>query len=212
MIIKKAENIEIGSIGLIMHLFEDFLIASNLYKNSIEKLNLDIYKYYINSPIITPYFIEYNGNIIISKSSPGELKEILKSKFDIIEVDTIENTIGNLFLVGKNGILYSSGKEYDAKKLSEKLSLPSQRIKIKYLIGSISKLYNNKLLISQELTDNILEKISEITKYSIEIGSINFGSPYMRYGIEINSRYIIVGKNSTGHEIIKVEETFFDSK
>ena len=176
MIIKKADYISIPSIGIVMHMFDDFLIASKNEKNNIERMNIDIKKYYIESPIVSPYFIE--------------------------------NLIGNIFLIGKNGIIYSYGKDKDVKKISEKLSLPSYRIKTKYLFGSISKLYNNKLLISQELSDKIIEKVKEITGYIIDIGSINFGSPYLRYGIEINKEYLIIGKYSTGHEIVKVEEFF----
>jgi len=208
MIVKKADYISIPSIGIVMHMFDDFLIASESEKNNIERMNIDIKKYYIESPIVSPYFIEYNNGIIISSNAPEELKKILKNHFDIIEIDFIENLIGNIFLIGKNGIVYSYGKEKDVKKISEKLSLPAYRIKTKYLFGSISKLYNNKLLISQELNDKIIEKVKEITGYIIDIGSINFGSPYLRYGIEINKEYLIIGKYSTGHEIVKVEEFF----
>jgi len=208
MIVKKADYIGIPSIGIVMHMFEDFLLASKSEKNNIERINIDIKKYYIESPIVSPYFIEYNNGIIISSNAPEELKNILKNHFDIIEIDFIENLIGNIFLIGKNGIIYSYGKERDVKRISEKLSLPAYKIKTKYLFGSISKLYNNKLLISQELNDKIIEKVKEITGYSLDIGSINFGSPYLRYGIEINKEYLIIGKYSTGHEIVKVEEFF----
>jgi len=208
MIVKKADYISIPSIGIVMHMFEDFLVASKSEKNNIERMNIDIKKYYIESPIISPYFIEYNNGIIISSNAPEELKNILKNHFDIIEIDFIENLIGNIFLIGKNGIIYSYGKDSDVKKISEKLSLPAYKIKTKYLFGSISKLYNNKLLISQELNDKIIEKVKEITGYILDIGSINFGSPYLRYGIEINKEYLIIGKYSTGHEIVKVEEFF----
>jgi len=208
MRVKKADHISIPSIGIVMHMFEDFLIASESEKNNIEKMDIDIKKYYVELPIITPYFIEYDNKIIISSSAPEKLKEILKKHFDIIEIDFMENLIGNIFLIGKNGIIYSHGKEKDVKKLSEKLSLPAYKIKTKYLFGSISKLYNNKLLISQELSDKIIEKVREITGYIVDIGSINFGSPYLRYGIEINKEYLIIGKYSTGHEIVKVEEFF----
>ncbi|MFZ8800643.1 MAG: hypothetical protein ACO2ON_00465 [Candidatus Nanopusillus sp.] len=208
MRVKKADRISIPSIGIVMHMFEDFLIASESEKNSIEKMNIDIKKYYIELPIITPYFIEYDNKIIISSNASGKLKEVLKKHFDIVEIDFMENLIGNIFLVGKNGIIYSHGKEKDVKKISEKLSLPAYKIKTKYLFGSISKLYNNKLLISQELSDKIIEKVREITGYIVDVGSINFGSPYLRYGIEINKEYLIIGKYSTGHEIVKVEEFF----
>jgi len=208
MRVKKADHISVPSIGIVMHMFEDFLVASESEKNNIEKMNIDMKKYYVELPIITPYFIEYDNKIIISSSAPEKLKEVLKKHFDIIEIDFTENLIGNIFLIGKNGIIYSHGKEKDVKKISEKLSLPAYKIKTKYLFGSISKLYNNKLLISQELSDKIIEKVREITGYIVDIGSINFGSPYLRYGIEINKEYLIIGKYSTGHEIVKVEEFF----
>jgi len=208
MKVKKADHISVPSIGIVMHMFEDFLVASESEKNNIEKMNIDIRKYYVELPIITPYFIEYDNKIIISSNAPEKLKEVLKKHFDIVEIDFIENLIGNIFLIGKNGIIYSHGKEKDVKKISEKLSLPAYKIKTKYLFGSISKLYNNKLLISQELSDKIIEKVREITGYIVDIGSINFGSPYLRYGIEINKEYLIIGKYSTGHEIVKVEEFF----
>ncbi|MFP3316880.1 MAG: hypothetical protein RXN79_00525 [Candidatus Nanopusillus sp.] len=208
MIVKKADYISIPSIGIVMHMFEDFLIASKSEKNNVERMNIDMKKYYIESPIVSPYFIEYNNGIIISSNAPKELREILKNYFDIIEIDFIENTVGNIFLIGKNGIVYSYGKEEDARKISEKLSLPAYKIKTKYLFGSISKVYNNKLLISQELNDKIIEKVKEITGYTLDTGSINFGIPYLRYGIEINKEYLIIGKYSTGHEIVRVEEFF----
>ena len=208
MIVKKADYISIPSIGIVMHMFEDFLIASKSEKNNVERMNIDMKKYYIESPIVSPYFIEYNNGIIISSNAPEELREILKNHFDIIEIDFIENTMGNIFLIGKNGIVYSHGKEEDARKISEKLSLPAYKIKTKYLFGSISKVYNNKLLISQELNDKIIEKVKEITGYTLDTGSINFGIPYLRYGIEINKEYLIIGKYSTGHEIVRVEEFF----
>jgi translation initiation factor 6 len=208
MRVKKADHISVPSIGIVMHMFEDFLVASESEKNNIEKMNIDMKKYYVELPIITPYFIEYDNKIIISSNAPEKLKEVLKKHFDIIEIDFMENLIGNIFLIGKNGIIYSHGKEKDVKKISEKLSLPAYKIKTKYLFGSISKLYNNKLLISQELSDKVIEKVREITGYIVDIGSINFGSPYLRYGIEINKEYLIIGKYSTGHEIVKVEEFF----
>ena len=208
MRVKKADHISVPSIGIVMHMFEDFLVASESEKNNIEKMNIDMKKYYVELPIITPYFIEYDNKIIISSNAPEKLKEVLKKHFDIVEIDFTENLIGNIFLIGKNGIIYSHGKEKDVKKISEKLSLPAYKIKTKYLFGSISKLYNNKLLISQELSDKIIEKVREITGYIVDIGSINFGSPYLRYGIEINKEYLIIGKYSTGHEIVKVEEFF----
>ncbi|WP_231434067.1 hypothetical protein [Candidatus Nanopusillus massiliensis] len=87
-------------------------------------------------------------------------------------IEYIENLIGNIFLIGKNGIIFSHGKEEDVKKISQKLSLPAYKIKTKYLFGSISKLYNNKLLINKELSDKIIEKVKEIAGYNLIVDQL----------------------------------------
>ncbi|MGC9079127.1 MAG: hypothetical protein ACP5G1_00100 [Nanopusillaceae archaeon] len=208
MIIKKFEDIETGSIGLLMHLFDDFVISSKSIESNIKKLNLDLKIYTLDIPIVYPYFIEFEDKIIIAKNSPEELKDLLRKFFDLIEIDVIENLIGNVFLIGKNGIIYSRAKIEDVELISKKLGLPAYKIKSKYYIGSISRVHKNKLLISQEEKESNINKIKEITGYKVETGSVNFGSPYLRYGIEINKDYLIVGKYSTGHEIVRIEEFF----
>ncbi len=37
MIVKKADYLSISSIGIVMHMFDDFLIASKSEKNNIER-------------------------------------------------------------------------------------------------------------------------------------------------------------------------------
>ncbi len=202
MIVRKIDAIP--SIGLYFHLFEDFMIRNE----KIYIKDIDIMEYEIKVDIITPYILEFGDNIIVSKNTPVELLNILKKHFDVIEVNTVSNLLGNLFIIGKDYILYSYARKQDIELLEKVTGLKSIRIKSRFLIGSISKLYKDKLLVSQELSDEVINKIAEYSGYNVGIGSVNFGSPYLRYGIEINKNYLFVGKNTTGHEIVNIQNFF----
>jgi len=194
-------------IGLFFHLFEDF----GIFSKKAEDLDIDIKKEFISYPIVTPFFIEYENKIIISKNAPKEIIEVMKKHFDIFLVNTVENLIGNLFFIGKDSILYSIAHKRDVEEMERVLGLKSYRIKIDYYLGSIIKSYNDKVLVAQNLSDKIIEKIrNKISPKKFDIASVNFGSPFLRYGIEINKDYLIVGDRTTGHEILKIEEFFSD--
>jgi len=194
-------------IGLFFHLFEDF----GIFSKKAGDLDIDIKKEFVNYPIVTPFFIEYEDKIVISKNAPKEIIEVMKKYFDIILVNTVENLIGNLFFIGKDNILYSVAYKKDVEEMESVLGLKSYKIKIDYYLGSIIKSYNGKVLVAQNLSDKIIEKIrNKISPKKFDIASVNFGSPFLRYGIEVNKDYLIVGDKTTGHEILKIEEFFSD--
>jgi len=196
-----------SSIGLFFHLFEDLGIFSEKAKD----IDIDIKKEFVNYPIVTPFFIEYEGKIILSKSSPKEIVEVMKKYFDVILVNTVENLIGNLFFIGKESILYSIAYKKDVEEMERALGMRAYRIKSDYYLGSIIKEYKGKILVAQNLPDETIEEIrSKISPKKFDLASVNFGSPFLRYGIEINKDYLIVGDRTTGHEIIKIEEFFTD--
>jgi len=207
MRVLKAEVNGSPFIGLFFHLFEDF----GIFSKKVEKLDIDIKKEFVNYPIVTPFFIEYEDKIIISKNAPKEIIDVIKKYFDIIMVDTVENLIGNVFFIGKNNILYSTANKKDVEEMERVLGMEAYRIKTDYYLGSIIKSYDNKVLVAQNLSDKTIEKIrNKILPKKFDIASVNFGSPFLRYGIEINKEYLIIGSKSTGHEILKIEEFFTD--
>ncbi|MEM1684226.1 MAG: hypothetical protein QW184_00365 [Nanopusillaceae archaeon] len=198
---------EYPSIGLFFHLFEDFGIFSEKAKD----LDINIKKEVVDFILVTPFFIEFEDKIIISKESPKSLINVLEKYFDLIIVDTIENLIGNVFFISKNCILYSKAIKKDVEILKEKLQLPAYKVKTEYYLGSIIKYYDGKLLVAQNQSDKVLDYIKEkANPKKFGIATVNFGSPFLRYGIEINKEYLILGNKSTGHEVVKIEEFFRD--
>lgn len=206
----KVMKINVGewsSIGLFFHLFEDFGIFSEIAKD----IDIDIKKEIVDFILVTPFFIETEDKIIVSKNAPRNLLNILEKYFDLVVVDTVENLIGNIFFVSKNCILYSKALKKDVEILKEKLQLPAYKVKTEYYLGSIIKYYDGKLLVAQNQPDKVLDYINKkVSPKKFGIATVNFGSPYLRYGIEINREYLIFGGKTTGHEIVKIEEFFRD--
>jgi len=195
-------------IGLLLHLFEDFVVVSNSVNDKYLK-DFDIKIEKVNSDIVGPYILEWEDKIIMSKKSPKDLIESISKYKDVILVDTKANLLGNLFTIGNNGIIFSKASKKDVELLVDLTGLPAHRIRTGYLTSTLIKIYNNRAMVSQLLPDRVLDKIKEILGMEkFDVGSVNFGSPYLKYGIEINKDYLIVGDMTTGHELIRIEEFF----
>ncbi|HIP89969.1 MAG TPA: hypothetical protein EYH22_00220 [Candidatus Nanopusillus sp.] len=195
-------------IGLLLHLFEDFVVVSNSVNDKYLK-NFDIKIERANADIVGPYILEWEDKIIVSKRSPKDLIECINKYKDVVLVDTKANLLGNLFTIGNNGIIFSKASKKDVETLVNLTGLPAYIVKTEYLTSTLIKIYNNRAMVSQLLSDRILDKIKGILGMEkFDVGSVNFGSPYLKYGIEINRNYLIVGDMTTGHELIKIEEFF----
>jgi len=49
-----------------------------------------------------------------------------------------------------------------------------------------------------------LEFLQEFFKVPIDVGTVNFGVPYVRSGLVANDKGAIVGLNTTGPEILRI--------
>ncbi len=199
----------VNHIGLLLHLVDDAVIVSN----SVDDKYLSIFDCKIervSSELVTPYILEAPDYVILSKNAPDDIIKVVQKYYDVKLVDSVENLLGNVFLVGKNEILFSSAKKRDVELVVKLMDLPARRVKLHYSIGSIVKTYRDKALASQDLSDKVLDLIKEaLGVKSFDVASVNFGSPYLRYGIELNDDYLIVGELTTGHELVRIEEFFF---
>jgi len=199
----------IDNIGLVIKLLDDVMIYSS-FVNEKDLRDIKLNKIKIRDSIVGPYILSVDDKtIILSENSPEDLISILKKYFDLLLLPTKSNLLGNLFYIKRDILIFTKAYRVDVDIISNEVGLKPVQIKYKMLIPTTFKEYKDRLIISQILPDKIIDRIVSLIKpKKYSIGSVNFGSPYLKYGIEINEDYLIVGGKSTGHEIIKVEETF----
>jgi translation initiation factor 6 len=74
------------------------------------------------------------------------------------------------------------------------------------LIGSLACATNRGIIVSPDATDKDLDYIEKIMKVPVEIGSVNRGSPYVGTGLLANDTGFVVGKETTGPELARIDE------
>ncbi len=162
---------------------------------------------------LTGLFIAGNKNgIILPKIiEEYELKK-LKKLFDLnLEIIKSKQTaLGNLILCNDKGCLISEKLKRFKKKISDTLNCEVEIGKIANLdiVGSIAVANNKGCLCHREATEEEMKKIEEILKVKVDVGTVGYGSTFIKSGIIVNSRGIVFSEISTGPEIGRYEEVF----
>ena len=55
-----------------------------------------------------------------------------------------------------------------------------------------------------------MKKIEEILKVRVDVGTVGYGSPFIKSGIIVNSNGVVFSELSTGPEIGRIEEVFHE--
>ncbi|MCQ4349719.1 MAG: translation initiation factor IF-6, partial [Sulfolobales archaeon] len=50
--------------------------------------------------------------------------------------------------------------------------------------------------------------LEKLFKTKIEIGTVNFGNAYVKTGLVVNRNGILVGSETTGPEILRIQQAF----
>ncbi|MBS3166986.1 translation initiation factor IF-6 [Candidatus Woesearchaeota archaeon] len=131
--------------------------------------------------------------------------QMKKLNVQVIILKTKYNALGNNLIIYGKKCLYSPlmkdiadeikkcGFKIEETKFNEHLS-----------IGSCAAINKHGILLYNNADEKDLKKISSFFNLKVEIGSINFGSPYVRSGTLVNSNGAVVGTHTTGYEIMRL--------
>ena len=152
-----------------------------------------------------------NGIILPKIIEDHELKK-LKKLFNInIEIIKSRQTaLGNLILCNDKGCLISEKLKRFKKKISDVLGCEIETGTIANLdiIGSTAIASNTGCLCHREAIEEEMKEIEEILKVKVDVGTVGYGSPFIKSGIIVNSKGIVFSELSTGPEIGRFEEVF----
>ncbi len=177
--------------------------TENYRKKIKETLKTEIVETTIcNSNLIGVFTAMNDKRIILPSTIMEHEKETLENYFEEIEViDTKYTAIGNLVAMNNNGIATS-------KFLKEKVEAPTLEIAGTTLVGSTVFATDKGFLAHRNTKEKEIEKLEETYEVEGKIGTVNFGDPYIKNGIIGNNEGILVGKETTGPEINRIDEVF----
>jgi translation initiation factor 6 len=124
--------------------------------------------------------------------------EILNSKF---------TALGNLILCNDRGAVVSRNfSKKDKKRIGDCLGVESEFSTIAKMdvVGSCGVATNKGCIVHRDASEEEVKKIEEILKVQIDIGTANFGSPFVGSCAIANSNGAVVGESTTGPEINRI--------
>ncbi|MDD1776161.1 MAG: hypothetical protein LUP94_02280, partial [Candidatus Methanomethylicus sp.] len=72
----------------------------------------------------------------------------------------------------------------------------------------VSAVVNNKGLVCHPLTtDDEIAELRRIFNIPVDVSTINCGFPYIRVGMTANSKGVVVGQETTGPEMARIESS-----
>jgi len=197
------------NIGIYLHLTDNYLIAPQEFK--VEIAGLPKIEMSIAGTHLIGLFVAGNSNCLLV---PDIIEDYERDKLDQAEInyhvlDTDYTALGNLILANSKGALIS-------EKLKENKQEIEQALQVKAKVGKIADLAipgsagisNEKgVLIHRGASEEELENVEDALKVEGDIGSVNFGSPYVGTGLAVNSKSLIVGDSTKGPELGRITST-----
>lgn len=192
-------------------------LGSELQKKILKKLKAtlksDIKISTIAGTELVGIFVSGNKNgIILPKIIEDyELKK-LKKIFDLNlkVIRPKETALGNLILCNDKGCLVSNRLKRFKKQIADTLDCEvcTGTVANLDIVGSAAIASNKGCLCHREATEEEMKKIEELLKVKVDIGTVSYGSPFIKAGIIVNSRGILFSEQTTGAELGRISEVF----
>ncbi len=125
---------------------------------------------------------------------------ILKTKF---------TAVGNLVLCNDKGVIISDYFSQKNRKLIEDcLGVESMQATIAGMpiVGSAGIATNKGCLLHRDTSEDEIKIVEEVLKVNVDIGTADFGSPFVGCCVIANSNDVVVGESTTGPEITRMQE------
>jgi translation initiation factor 6 len=209
------------NLGLFAKSCDKFCLIGNfVQEKTIEKvkevMKIDVLKTTVANTDFVGMFSSFNSNGIVLPNiiTPRELSQFknLKKEFGInLEIlKTKFTALGNIILCNDKGAVISKNiKKVDKKRIEDCFGAEVEYGTISSMstVGSCGVATNKGCLIHRDANENEIEKIQQLLKVETDIGTANFGSPFIGACCFANSVGAVVGESTTGPEITRIMET-----
>lgn len=167
---------------------------------------------YIARTRMVGLFTAGNSNCILvpDNVTEHEQEKLEESGVDFHVLESRENALGNLILANDKGAVISRRIEQHQEKIEEALEVPVTVADVAGLPspGVCAATNRHGVLLHREATEEEAEKIRDaLDVEEVDIGTVNLGSPYIGSGLVGNGGNILVGEDTSGPEIGRIDRT-----
>jgi len=187
--------------------------AGKVIKKLEKVLSVGTYPFNLLRMELIKFFIAGNSKNIVStyilqEDDIKDLKAIAeKLKLELTILET-EKAVGNLILLNDHGIVVSPLIKRQKTVLEKHLGLPCSVATIAgfNILGTLGIVTNKGGLVHPDIKESEIKILEKTLQINVDIGTVNFGSPYPGSAIIANSHGFVASQNSSGHECGKIAE------
>lgn len=139
-----------------------------------------------------------------------EKEKLEESEIDFHILESRENALGNLVLANDSGAVISGRIEQHREEIEEALEVPVTVADVAGLPspGVCGAVNTKGVLLHREASEEEAERVKEaLDVEEVDIGTVNLGSPYIGSGLIGNDDNILVGEDTSGPEIGRIDRT-----
>jgi translation initiation factor 6 len=182
-------------------------------ENFSSMLGVPAFRATIGGSVLLGIFLTGNsrGVIVPNIANEEEISFIEHEvKVPVVQYNGKKNALGNMILVNDRVAMVGSGMDPILKDLI------AGHLEVKVHEGSIATLsmpgvcavINNRGLVAHPLTsEEEMARLGELFNIHIDVSTINCGFPYLRVGMTANSNGAVVGEETTGPEMARIESS-----
>ena len=149
-----------------------------------------------------------HGVVVPKIMKEYEFHEIKRVFDNVLVLDTDYSAIGNLILLNDKGVILSPFLQKHKKEVADFFNLPVEVTKIggTNVVGSIAVATNKGCLAGPLIKENEISLLEDVLKVQLGVGTVSFGSNFVRSGIITNSNGFIMSDTSSGPEMGRASE------
>ncbi len=220
MKILKFNSLKDPNIGL-YNVCNDNIAITGLELDDKEKkelkdsMDVEIYKISVlRTNLVGIFTILTNDYLLYPSALYDDEKEALKKiasdiGIEHLEINTKYTAIGNIIAINGKRILISDNLDKSIYNELRDLGFNVNTIEIPYVdvVGQLIVTWDNLAIISPLIDENTEQDIVKYLKIKKYVKTtVNFANPFVRSGILMNEKAILVGRTTTGPELANLSE------
>jgi translation initiation factor 6 len=186
-----------------------------IFPPEFQKKNIfdtDSVETYIARTRLVGLFTAGNSNCLLvpNNITDREKQKLEESSLNFQIIETRDTALGNLILANDKGALISENIEDKKEEIEEALEVP---VKVGTIaggstVGTAAIANSQGAVIHRDAEEEDAELVKDhLDLEDIDIGTVNLGSPFMGSGALANDSAILVGEDTSGPEVGRIDRT-----